>query len=72
MKKRAKKLTLSKETLRNLDAARLRKAAGGTDTGQCTVTCYQVDTCGSCQGTLCDTCFSRLPNCTQACVTHTC
>jgi hypothetical protein len=51
MKKRIKKLALTRETLRALDAARLQEAAGGFS-AVCpeTVTC--ADTCPrSCNGT---------------------
>lgn len=69
MNRKVKKLRLSKETLRQLDASALRKAAGGSDEGcgsrfiSCDTTC-ESDTC---QGTRCDTCFSILPACTEAC-----
>ena len=64
MNKKTKKLALSRETLRNLADFGLRKAAGGTG-----FACTSDDTCETCVGTACDTCFSILPNCTEACAT---
>jgi hypothetical protein len=54
MKKRAKKLYLSRETLRHLERAQLGKVAGGSETHEiltgcaCTDTC--VSNCGTCGG----------------------
>lgn len=56
MKHKTKKLTLGRETLRRLADLDLERAGGGL-------------TPGTCQGTRCDTCFSILPNCTEACDT---
>ena len=52
MKKKATKMTLSRETLRNLDEDQAREAAGGLLTNTCSntkATCY---TCGADPGTL--------------------
>ena len=47
MKKRNKRLTLHRETLRSLDEARLQEAVGGTgfthDPGQCRTSCVCLD-----------------------------
>jgi hypothetical protein len=46
MKKRSRKLNLSRETLRNLNAAQLKEAAGGSftyDPGACGTTCRCLD-----------------------------
>lgn len=46
MKKRSRKLNLSRETLRNLNAAQLKEAAGGLftyDPGACGTTCRCLD-----------------------------
>jgi hypothetical protein len=54
VKKRAKKLSLSRETLRHLERAQLGKVAGGSETREiltgcaCTDTC--VSDCGTCVG----------------------
>jgi hypothetical protein len=69
MHKKLRKLTLNKETLRNLDDRGLRVAGGVTanGTGIC-AGCEPTDeTCDTCMGTRCDACFSRLPQCTEAC-----
>lgn len=64
MNKKAKKLRLSRETLRGLDKDTLRQAAGGdTTVSGLWSDCF---TC-SCVGTICDTCFTRLQACTEAC-----
>lgn len=45
MKKRIKKLSLYRETLRNLDTSRLKGVAGGNtyDPGACCTTCRCLD-----------------------------
>lgn len=45
MRKRSRKLALSRETLCNLDASRLKKVAGGFtyDPGACGTTCRCLD-----------------------------
>lgn len=57
-KKITKKLTLSKETLRNLETGELEKVAGGVTAGDCTYTfcCSGINTCATCGGQ----CGSRL------------
>ena len=53
MKKKATKMTLSRETLRNLDQDQAREAAGGILTYTCSntkATCY---TCGADPGIVC-------------------
>ncbi|HSG38853.1 MAG TPA: class I lanthipeptide [Thermoanaerobaculia bacterium] len=50
MRKRNGKLTLSRETLRNLDASRLKEVAGGLftyDPGACGTTCRCLDDPGT-------------------------
>lgn len=67
MNKKSKKLALSRETLRNLSNGGLRKAAGATG-----FACTSEDTCETCVGTRCDTCFTILPACTEACTSDPC
>lgn len=63
MKKKVRKLTLAKETLRILNTRPLQEVAGGFFTNTCYATCSE----GSCFNT-CDTC--RLcPTDVSACVT---
>jgi hypothetical protein len=66
MKKRLKKLTLSKETLRSLEPTRLGDIAGGRTNTACN-TC-QISFC-ICSGDTCDSC--PLQGCTGDC-TGTC
>ena len=50
MKKRARKLSLNRETLGSLEETRLRGAAGGSftyDPGQCGTTCRCLDDPGT-------------------------
>lgn len=46
MRKRVKKLTLNRETLRSLEARNLRGAAGGTDTTSFNTSCACRDITG--------------------------
>jgi hypothetical protein len=52
MKKKAKKLSLSRETLHRLEGGRFRQAVGGGDTHEILTGCACTDTCntngGSC------------------------
>jgi hypothetical protein len=51
MKKTARKLSLSSETLRNLDASKIRDAVGAYTTTSC------IDSCAACTATnLCSYC----------------
>lgn len=53
MKKQAKKLKLAKETLRNLDASRLRRVGAAVYTQDGGIGCTQpadTNSCGSCVG----------------------
>jgi hypothetical protein len=61
MNKKAKRLTLHRETLHSLTGERLRDAAGGFPTQgcPCTQTCLSCSPC-----TLGDSCVSGDPNCT--------
>jgi hypothetical protein len=49
MKRKPKKLVLSRETLGNMDAATLKHVAGATAANSCT----------ACTGTLCSDCCTR-------------
>jgi hypothetical protein len=59
MKRKPKKLTLSRETLGNMDAATLKNVAGGT----------VATSCVACTGTVCSDCCTRTActDCTCAC-----
>jgi hypothetical protein len=47
MKKRAKKLSLSRETLRYLERVQLGRVVGGGDTNEIVTGCACTDTCAS-------------------------
>lgn len=68
MRKRAKKLSLHRETLRNLQAGDLRRAAGGGETFEIDTTCACTDGCGTgtngCSGTCTCGCGGSQTACT--------
>jgi hypothetical protein len=51
MKKRVKKLSLSRETLRHLERAQLGNVVGGSETQEIQTGCACTDTCASDCGT---------------------
>jgi len=58
MKKRLKKMSLNRETLRQLDSIEIRKVAGGaSDIPQCPPS-HRINTCYSCYGACNDTLYA--------------
>lgn len=49
MRKQAKKLSLSAETVRNLDRGNLKDAAGGTNLNTVCVNCTATNLCSHCR-----------------------
>ena len=67
MKKRVKKLSLSRETLRRLESTRFRHVVGGGETYEIITGCACTDTCGT------DTCGCGTGGCGSAgCNTNGC
>jgi hypothetical protein len=69
MRKRTKKLSLHRETLRNLQAGHLRRVAGGGETFEILTTCACTDTCDTnwscgCSGTCSCGCGGSQEACT--------
>ncbi len=55
-KKTFKKIVLTKETLRYLDALAVKDVAGGiSNFGSCNASCATDATCGTCKGMACAT-----------------